>query len=184
MISIKNVTFGYTKSSPIIKSFNLDIQKGDIIAITGKSGVGKTTLLRLICGLEKPDTGSINISNLKISFVPADCDLFPGFSALENVSIVSDKEKAECHLKALGLEENINECVDGFSTGMKKRVSLARALANNPNLLVLDEPFAPLDSATKEQVINHIKQLNFDYIIFATHDDEDIKNLGAKEISI
>lgn len=185
MLTINNVTFGYTAGVNIIQNFNYTFNKGDIVAVMGESGIGKTTLLRLLCGLEKPNAGSVNSKGLTFSFSPSASDLFPGFSCLENVSVVAKKEVAEFHLKAMGLGDCLNDDISTLSTGMKKRVSIARALANNPDVLIMDEPFSPLDEETKKKVIAHIKEQSpGKIIIFSTHDKEEANTFANKVISL
>lgn len=185
MIKIENLKFGYNNRQMIIDGFDLKIPANSVVAITGKSGSGKTTLLRLIAGLEKPSGGKISSDYSRLSYSTAESDLFPGFSAVDNVSVVCSKEEAERHLKAIGLGDSMHQSIDQFSTGMKRRVSIARAVANKPEVLILDEPFASLDDKTKEMVISYIKkESQAEIIIFSTHDSKDIEFMDAINVPI
>lgn len=132
------------------------------IAIMGKSGSGKTTLLRIAAGLEKADSGSA-FANGKIAFSFAEPRLFPSVSVLENVLAAIPKnagkreEKAKEVLSALGLGGDTEKLPRELSSGMAQRVSLARAVASDRDIYLLDEPLSNLDEATKDATIEYLR---------------------------
>lgn len=178
-IELKNVDFEYTKNNPIIKDFNLTINKGDKIAFIGKSGAGKSTLIDLIIGIYKPKNGVIEIdgvkldnSNLrswrkKIGYIPQNVFLFDG-NVAENIALedkIDEQKIINVCKKAniwdfLEANDGINTIVgDGgikLSGGQKQRIAIARALYNNPEILVLDEATSALDNDTESRIMDEI----------------------------
>ena len=178
LLRAENLVFAYD-SSPVIKDFSAEFEAGKITAIVGPSGLGKTTLLNLLAGLIKPDSGRIVSDFDKISYIFQDPRLFPWLSALDNVRVVcDDKELARKCLSELFDDPSvIKKFPSELSGGMKQRVSIARALANTPDLILMDEPFRGLDSETKEKTRNVL----FEYIknkpccgVIVTHDPDDL----------
>jgi putative ABC transport system ATP-binding protein len=200
MVELKNVSKVYELGGEKINALdqvNLKIGKGDFIAITGPSGSGKSTLANVIGGLDVPDSGEIlidnqNISKLsdkelstyrnkKIGFIFQSFNLQPTYTALENVMIPlvfsrvkMGERKArslEC-LKAVGLEDRINHRPNQLSGGQRQRVCIARALANNPEIIIADEPTGNLDSKKGEEIVELLKDLNEQGItlLVITHD--------------
>ena len=157
MINIDNISFSYGQKR-ILKDFSLKIQQGDRICLFGKSGCGKTTLLRLISGLEKPDGGKIEKpSELKTSVVFQEDRLLPFYSVIDNITLIgADKDTALKHLKALGVEHTSNLKPFSLSGGMQRRVAIARALSADYDILILDEPFTGLDPENIKQAATHI----------------------------
>ena len=198
MIEIKNIrkSFG---SLEVLRGIDLTINKGEVVSIVGPSGAGKTTLLQIIGTLDKPDTGTICVDgidvttlsqkklsdfrNKHIGFVFQFHQLLPEFTAIENVMIpayiagVSNKEarkKAEELLRFMGLTERAHHKPNELSGGEKQRVAVARALINNPAVILADEPSGSLDSKNKEE----LHQLFFDLrdkfgqtFVIVTHDE-------------
>ncbi len=198
MIEIKNIrkSFG---SLEVLRGIDLTINKGEVVSIVGPSGAGKTTLLQIIGTLDKPDTGTIYVDgidvttlsqkklsdfrNEHIGFVFQFHQLLPEFTAIENVMIpayiagVSNKEarkKAEELLRFMGLTERAHHKPNELSGGEKQRVAVARALINNPAVILADEPSGSLDSKNKEE----LHQLFFDLrdkfgqtFVIVTHDE-------------
>ena len=198
MIDIKNIrkSFG---SLEVLRGIDLTINKGEVVSIVGPSGAGKTTLLQIIGTLDKPDTGTIYVDgidvttlsqkklsdfrNEHIGFVFQFHQLLPEFTAIENVMIpayiagVSNKEarkKAEELLRFMGLTERAHHKPNELSGGEKQRVAVARALINNPAVILADEPSGSLDSKNKEE----LHQLFFDLrdkfgqtFVIVTHDE-------------
>ena len=118
--------------------------------IAGESGIGKTTLLRVLCGLQKPDSGTVTgLSGRKVSVVFQEPRLIDHLTALKNVSIVSDRTKAEELLCRLNMENELDLKAGSLSGGQKQRVSLARAFAFSNDIVLLDEPFTGLDEQNK-----------------------------------
>ena len=198
MITAKNIkkSFG---SLEVLKGINLEIPKGKIYSIVGASGAGKTTLLQILGTLSKPDSGKVfyfdkDIStfsekeiaafrNQEIGFVFQFHHLLPEFTALENVCIpgfIAKKPKAKTEKKALeildylGLMERIQHKPSELSGGEKQRVAVARALINNPSVVMADEPSGNLDSSNRDELHDLLFKLRDDFgqtFIIVTHDD-------------
>lgn len=178
MLKAENISFAYG-DAPVLKNFSEDFLRGNIYAITGASGIGKTTLLNLLAGLIKPQQGNIDTTDEKISYIFQDPRLFPWLNSLENVSAVcNDKELAAKMLSLFFDDSDVQKKYPSeLSGGMKQRVSIARAMAYSPTVILMDEPFRGLDEGTKEKV----RAILFDYIkekdrigIIVTHDKEDL----------
>jgi lipoprotein-releasing system ATP-binding protein len=183
----------------VLKGINLEIPPGKIYSIVGASGAGKTTLLQIIGTLSKPDMGNIyyngkNISSLgekelssfrnrEIGFVFQFHHLLPEFSALENVEIpafIARRQKKEAETEALrllnylGLSDRIHHKPSELSGGEKQRVAVARALINNPSVVLADEPSGNLDTANRDELHDLLFRLRDDMgqtFIIVTHDD-------------
>lgn len=176
MIKVTQLTKSY-QSLPVLKGVDLEIKQGEIVAITGASGAGKSTLLHLIGTLDKADSGAINFlgkevfkmkkkelakfRNKNIGFVFQFHHLLPEFTALENVCIpgyISNtpkkevEQRAEELLKMLGLSDRMHHKPSQLSGGEQQRVSVARALINNPSVVLADEPSGNLDSKNAEEL--------------------------------
>jgi len=184
----------------VLKGVNLNIRKGEIVSIVGPSGAGKTTLLQILGTLDKPDKGKVLVDgkeisklnekemavfrNQSIGFIFQFHQLLPEFNALENVMIPgliagSDKKKlkkrAEELLDYLQLSERLEHKPSELSGGEKQRVAVARALINNPEIILADEPSGSLDTKNKEELHKLLFQLREKYnltIIIVTHDKE------------
>ena len=186
MLKIDNISFAYGEKK-IFESFSLNVEKGDKIWLSGESGRGKTTLIKLLLGLLKPQSGQIVIkSDAKPSVVFQEDRLLPFKTALQNILLINpDRQKAIDTLTALGLEENINTPVSELSGGMSRRVAIARALTANFDYLILDEPFTGLDNDNIRLSIKYILEIAKDKpIILITHSSAEAELLGAKEIRL
>ena len=145
----------------VLEDFSARFPAGQCTCIMGPSGCGKTTLLRIILGLEQPDHGTIQGQVRPVSAVFQENRLFEDFSALSNAAVVcpkGDRQEAPRHLTALGLADSLSLPVRALSGGMKRRVSIARAVLAPGPLLVLDEPFTGLDRTTKAAVLDYLKR--------------------------
>ncbi len=180
---------------------NLEIKKGEFLALAGLSGSGKTTLLRILAGLETA-SGTIEIDNniwlndkfclpsqkREIGFVFQDYALFPNFSVLDNLLYVKkDKELAYHLLKITELEELKNRFPQTLSGGQKQRVSLCRALMNKPKILLMDEPLSALDSNMRTKLQNEILTLHKEFnttTIMVSHDPSEIYRLANRVITL
>ena len=187
MIELSNVTFSYKGSKEnVLKDFSLEIKEGQRIWLSGASGRGKTTVLRLIMRLEKAKKGKIKINDeAKISAVFQEDRLIPFISVEKNISLFSDEEKARKLLFELGLKDTAQMSVNELSGGMKRRVALARALSKDFDILLLDEALNGLDEETKNktaQVIN--KYTKNKTVIFVSHSETEAQLLNAKEIKL
>ena len=192
-LELKNVSKKFGEKI-ILKGFSYSFNNRGLYAITGESGVGKTTLLRLIAGLDKDYTGSIEGAGIgQVGFAFQEYRLFPQLTAIENVVfVISDRkdtavlEKAKKILLNLGFNpEDMNLLPRELSGGMKQRVSLARAFISDFPIILLDEPTKELDEKNAAAVREIIKSLAKDkLIILVSHNDEDTENLGATEITL
>ena len=193
-----------------LKQTNITLNKGDFIAIMGPSGSGKTTLLNLLGCLDKPTTGKVvldggditklNESELskirrdKIGFIFQDANLMPILNAIENVELpmecngTSKNERikrAKYLLKVVGLEERMKQRPNQLSAGERQRVAIARAFANQPSIILADEPTGNLDSETGSHIMELLKRLNQNIgttIIVVTHDEKMALYAGKKMI--
>ena len=197
MIELKNIQKSFADLH-VLKGINLHVNKGEIVAIIGKSGAGKTTLLQIIGTLDKPDQGQVIINgidvfslkdkelaqfrNHHIGFIFQFHQLLPEFTALENVMIpamiAGEKDaqpRAEKLLSDLGLSDRISHKPNELSGGEKQRVAVARAMMMEPDVILADEPSGSLDETNKKELHKLLLQLRDKYnqtIIIVTHDKE------------
>ena len=198
MIDIKDIrkSFG---SLQVLKGINLHIDRGEVVSIVGPSGAGKTTLLQIIGTLDRPDTGTVRVDDIDVTtlsskrlsdfrnqhlgFVFQFHQLLPEFTAIENIMIPAyiagtsqkrAKERAQELLDFMGLSDRASHKPNELSGGEKQRVAVARALVNNPAVILADEPSGSLDTKNKEE----LHQLFFDLrdrfgqtFVIVTHDE-------------
>ncbi len=193
MVNITNIhkKFG---SLEIFSEFNYLIENGDFVCICGASGIGKTTLLQMVAGILKPDKGSIGLNgSSRIGYVFQESRLLPWCSVQENIELVlytyhkqnntKIQEISKNLIQKLGLEGFEDYYPSQISGGMKQRVSLARAFAVEPDVLLLDEPFSALDSKLKVTLREYLLDL-LDWkpctTILVTHDLREALLLGKK----
>lgn len=186
MTELKNIDFSYGEKQ-IINDFSLKVTANECVCLCGESGCGKTTVLKIIAGLLKPQSGSI--TNLKnVSYVFQEDRLIPHLSVLQNVTLFLPKDKkavAKELIGEAGLIEFINKKPDELSGGMKRRLSIVRAVAFGGDVLLLDEPFNGLDTDNKVLMANIINREFTEKgkpVIMVSHVDEDIEILNAKKI--
>lgn len=190
MVEIKNLTKSYG-DNVVLDDVSLTLEKGDRIAVMGSSGKGKTTLLRIIAGLEKPDSGEINISGT-VAYMFQEPRLLPWRNAADNVKSVLPKEHralADKYLDATGLADAKKKYPRELSGGMAQRVAFARFLAYAEaicaEVLVLDEPFSALDKETYQKMIELLLDISKSRtVIFVTHDIEQAKKITDNIINI
>lgn len=187
------------RSGPVValEDVNLTIYEGEFLCIVGPSGCGKTTLLRLLAGLEKPTSGQVEIRVREPgkpvnSMVFQEQSLFPWYTVKENVAYglamrgvprVRREEIAEHYLKITGLSKFANAYPHQLSGGMKQRVSVARAFANDPSILLMDEPFGLLDEQTRvilQQELLKIWEGTRKTAVFITHSIDEALGLGDR----
>ena len=198
MIEIKGVTKSFG-SLQVLKGIDLCIEKGEIVSIVGPSGAGKTTLLQILGTLDKPDSGSVVVDgietstlstnklsefrNMHLGFVFQFHQLLPEFTAIENIMIpayiagMKPKEarsRAEELLEFMGLSDRATHKPNELSGGEKQRVAVARALMNNPAVILADEPSGSLDSKNKEELHKLFFELRDKFgqtFVIVTHDE-------------
>ena len=185
MIKINNLSFSYADKS-VFGNFSLEIPSGKRICIFAESGRGKTTLLRLIMGLEKPADGSIETGGVRFSAVFQEDRLLPFKTALGNITLMgADEKTALYNLSALGVGEAAEKYPSELSGGMRRRVAIARALSAEYGCLILDEPFAGLDKENIEKAAALISEgVGGKTLIAVTHSEREAELLGAKIIML
>jgi iron(III) transport system ATP-binding protein len=203
-ISLKNIAFNYDKNHRLFEALNLEVANGEIVAIIGDSGSGKSTILRLISGLELPQDGEIKIGDKlvcnkdfcilaekrQVGMVFQDYALFPHMSVEANVGYgVLKKDQGQKAklvdeaLKLVNLQTLKARFPHQLSGGQQQRVALARTLVSKPKVLLLDEPFSNLDKSLKQQIRSDLKailQKTKLTTIFVTHDQDDAKQIASK----
>ena len=206
-LSLSNIKHSYNGNDFILKNINLDVFEGEIVAILGSSGCGKSTLLRLITGLEKLNHGEIEIfgkavANKEFSIPPNHRNvglvlqekvLFPHLSVLENVKFGIKGKKNFRTKKAIDLlnlfrvDQYLHSYPNKISGGEQQRVAIARAIAPDPQILLMDEPFASLDEDLRIDLRHETKKiLNNNNItcILVTHDIEDANSMADRIIKL
>ena len=191
---IENVSKSYRETG-ILKSVSFDVRDGEFLSILGASGCGKTTILRILIGLLEPDIGKITKDGKDITKAAPDkrgmgivfqnYALFENMTVLQNVKYAlkfhgvskSDAEKTALDMiSAVGLSEHISKYPKNLSGGQQQRVAIARTLALNPDIVLLDEPMSALDVATRLSMRRELKELQSKFgttMIYVTHDQEE-----------
>jgi NitT/TauT family transport system ATP-binding protein len=179
-IIINNITKHFGKHETI-SNFSAEISLHGITIIRGVSGAGKTTLFRLLLGLETPDSGTIlGMEQRKPAVIFQEDRLLPWATALENVALVSDEARAKIALCQLGLSDSIHLLPRELSGGMKRRVTIARALAYQGDVLFLDEPFTGLDEENKRIAAEAMLETKTPIIVI-THDEVEAALFGEHQ---
>ena len=192
------------RSGPVqaLENISLQVAEGDFVCLVGPSGCGKSTLLNIVAGLEKPDSGRV-LADGKPVVEPGrdrmvmfqESALFPWLDVMGNVLFglklkpnLTNRERREValfYLTLVGLEKFVHSNVHELSGGMRQRAALARALAPNPRVLLMDEPFAALDALTREQLYGDIQKIwetRKKTIVFVTHNVREAACLGNRVI--
>jgi ABC-type lipoprotein export system ATPase subunit len=208
MINTQNVIFSYSKETQL-ELPNLSCQASETLLITGNSGVGKTTYLHLLAGLLKPNSGDVFIDNTQLNLLSNKAtDQFRGknigiifqkshfvasLSVLENIEMASwlatrnkNSEKAKSLLKTLDLLEYQHKLPSQLSIGQQQRVSIARALVNNPKVILADEPTSSLDDDNAIKVADLLENLTKEYraaLLIVTHDSR-LKNRFKNQVNL
>lgn len=201
ILKVENLVKTYGEGDNIVNAvdnISLSVNKGEFVAIVGASGSGKSTLLHLLCGVDRPTSGKIYIDGNEINNMNNDklaifrrrqigivyqfYNLIPILTVEENISLPCDldgnrpdKERMDLILKSFGLFERKNHLPNELSGGQQQRTSIARALINNPAILLADEPTGNLDSKSTEEIMSILKMSNRDFnqtIIMITHNLE------------
>jgi len=203
ILTLANVSKSFGNQS-VLSGLNLEVSAGEFVAVLGSSGSGKTTLLRLIAGFDAPDGGEIAISGKlvaakgvfvpaelrRVGYVPQDAALFPHLTVSENVAFglkglskAARVDRVRQLLKLVSMEAFENKSSTELSGGQKHRIALARALAPEPELILLDEPFAALDAELRSRIREEIKAV-LDKVssttILVTHDQEEALSIADR----
>jgi len=210
LIRVDNVQKTYKNGVVALYDFNLSIQKGEFVFVIGASGSGKSTLIKMLYREERPDTGSIFIGGIdvarlkdrkvyilrrKLGVVFQDFKLLPKLTVFENVAFAMEVfgyDKVQIQKRVLevldlvGLKNKVRQYPDQLSGGEQQRVVIARAIVNNPKLLICDEPTGNLDPDTSMEIMKVLKEINNlgTTVIMATHDREIVRKMNERVILI
>jgi NitT/TauT family transport system ATP-binding protein len=174
----------------VFYNLNLTFLEGRISCLMGPSGIGKTTVLNIMMGLIKPDSGEVlGLGGRRLAAVFQEDRLIEHWNAVKNIKLVCDweisEERIKKELREVGITEEQNQPVSCFSGGMRQRVAIVRAMMADSDLIILDEPFRGLDEKLKTQVIEYIKKkTRGKTVIVVTHETEDADLLDANLIKI
>ena len=204
ILEIRNLSHAYDQASSIIKDFNFSLKKGEIVSILGPSGIGKTTLLRIVAGLEDVMDGEIIISDKvaskknfllppekrNLGLVVEDRALFPHLNIEKNVmfgiSHIQERESlAQEYLGLFKVADLSKKYPHEISAGQQQRVAFARTLITNPDILLLDEPFSALDKNLKTELHLETKKIFKDKglsVLLVTHDQEEAEYFSDRVI--
>ncbi|MFY9143455.1 ATP-binding cassette domain-containing protein [Sulfuricurvum sp.] len=174
VLDIENISFGYTKDIPIFDNFSLSLKQGEIKAIVGPSGVGKSTLFELILGHRKPSSGSIQALSLSQVFQDPYSSFHPTYTVRDQIQEVTSMEGYTELLDQMGLDESLLDALPHkLSGGQLQRCSILRALLMKPKLLLLDEPTSALDNLNQldimKLIVKHIEGMG---VLLITHDGD------------
>ncbi|MFA4912429.1 MAG: ABC transporter ATP-binding protein [Alcaligenaceae bacterium] len=198
MISIQQISKNFGEFQAL-QHVNIDIQKGEFVVLLGASGCGKSTLLNLVAGFDQPTTGRVVVNGREVKSVDPHCGmvfqqyaLFPWLTVLENVAFglkmkgIARHERHACaqrFIEMVGLQGFEQHFPSALSGGMRQRVSIARVLANDPDVILLDEPFAALDAMTRQVLQDELLQIyekSRKTIIFITHSIDEALLLSTR----
>ena len=187
MLKLTDISHRYG-DQPVLVQKNLILESGQRLAIMGPSGCGKTTLLRIALGLLEPTGGTVENTFRKTAVVFQEPRLLPWRTALENVNLVlgdgkNTLEAARARLEQVQLSDAAGKYPRELSGGMQQRVAVARALAAEGDLLVLDEPFKAMDEALREQIIQLVAKTDA-AILLVTHEESEAVQLGCEIIQM
>ena len=210
MIETRRLSKVYSRGLYALRDLTLNVEKAEFVFLTGPSGAGKSTLLRLLLMQERPTEGEVSVNghNLAmlsrreiqeyrrgIGFVFQDFKLIPSRTVLENVSFVPEvlgvpaanqRRRAFQVLKWVGLQHRMNSYPNDLSGGEQQRIAIARALVNDPVLLIADEPTGNLDPDLSLEIMNLLREINAGgtTVLVATHDRELIRLVGRRTITL
>ncbi|MBB3135433.1 NitT/TauT family transport system ATP-binding protein [Rhizobium pisi] len=201
VLSVDGIGFTYKNGREVFRNFSLTVKKREFVALLGPSGCGKSTMLNLLSGFLKPTAGRVCINGQPVfpemqalGYVFQTPNLFPWLSVEDNVcfglkmagkNAVEQREKARHYLSLVGLEAVARDLPHQLSGGMRQRVALARTLALEPDILLMDEPFAALDAITRIQMNEELLRLWSELsqtIIFITHDIDEAVFLADRVV--
>jgi NitT/TauT family transport system ATP-binding protein len=195
MITFENVSL-QLGGKEILRNVSFHIEPEEMAVLTGISGSGKTTLLRLIAGILKPDSGNVRVQSSKIGFVFQDHRLLPWKTAVENITLVlkakglspeEARRKALSWLDMVGLARYAGYYPAQLSGGMVQRVSIARAFAVEPDVVLMDEPFSSLDDRMTDSLLLMIQKVLAEYkatVLYVTHDVMEALRLADRLLNL
>src|SRR5882672_8150106 len=209
IVTLQGVSKSYTRGDEtvsVLVGLDFEVPAGSYEALMGPSGSGKTTLLNLIAGLDRPDSGSVEVAGKRIDgmgegalakwrsstigFVFQSYNLLPVLTALENVELpllltslrsAERKKRAETALRVVGLDDRMQHYPRQLSGGQEQRVAIARAIVNDPTIIVADEPTGDLDRKAADDILNLLERLNKEFkktILMVTHDPHAAERAG------
>jgi len=206
IIKLENISYSYG-TTDVLQNFNLEFEANNLTCLLGDSGCGKTTILRLIAGLEIPQKGNIIIDNKivtetgksiispekrEIGFVFQDLGLWPHFTVYKNIAFGLEEQKAKDIkikvseiLEFFGIENQAGKYPHQLSGGQKQLVAIARSLVLKPKILLMDEPLANLDVKLKHKILSYIKNIKEQFkitILYVTHDHKEAFAISDKII--
>ena len=204
IVSIRGLALAFEQGgacNEVLRNLNLDVPRGEFLAIVGSSGVGKSTLLRVLMGLSQPSAGTVELhpsrkAERTAALVFQDARLLPWRRVLANVAFglerlnltaAERRERATETLARVGLKEQAQRWPHQLSGGQRQRVALARALCLRPELLLMDEPFSALDAPTREGLQDEIVRIWGDRqvtVLFVTHDIDEAVYLADRVIAL
>ena len=214
LVELKNVCRSFRKGEETITPLDdvtLEIHEGDFVSLMGPSGTGKSTLLNLVAGIDRPDSGSITVAGTEITnlargqladwraanlgYIFQTHNLIPVLTAYENVELptlllkqtaAQRRQRVELALKAVGLSDRADHYPRQLSGGQEQRVGIARAIVANPRVVVADEPTGSLDATTSEQIQDLLKRLNRELgmtVLMVTH-DRDVAGIATRRLTL
>ena len=214
LVELKNVCRSFRKGEETITPLDdvtLEIHEGDFVSLMGPSGTGKSTLLNLVAGIDRPDSGSITVAGTEITnlsrgqladwraanlgYIFQTHNLIPVLTAYENVELptlllkqtaAQRRQRVELALKAVGLSDRADHYPRQLSGGQEQRVGIARAIVANPRVVVADEPTGSLDATTGEQIQDLLKRLNRELgmtVLMVTH-DRDVAGIATRRLTL
>jgi NitT/TauT family transport system ATP-binding protein len=200
-VVVSGVKRVFAGGATVLESLSLDVAAGSFVALLGPSGCGKSTLLRLMAGLDRPDGGTVRLEHDgasgvggRLAFVFQDAHLLPWRDVVDNAALPLElsgvaagerRDRARAALSEVGLAEASKRLPHELSGGMRMRVSLARALVTDPELLLLDEPFAALDELTRQRLDDQRRALWLRRgltVVFVTHSVDEAAYLAERAI--
>lgn len=191
MIEFINVYKAFN-GQPVFNQTSFTVQKNEVVGFLGRSGVGKSTILRMISGLTSPDSGTVKVNSSRIGYIFQEPRLIPWKTALENISFSlkamgtgakDARSIALDYMEKLDLKGFENHYPKQLSGGMCQRVSIGRAFAINPDILLMDEPFSALDLGLKDIMLGIIQDMIAQQpltLLYVTHDPEEVSRLAKR----